>query len=172
MNGLLVMGYVIAVVILLALLSSCMDSPSCGQRRRRRPSGEGRYQDGRYYSNRVPTDVYNQRSNWGQGVDNRRTNRAERDLINLNGYDDYNAVTKFLGLDREVIDSQEEYNSNTVYTSRGASTLSTTSHDNYPVPFVGLRRPNMKATYAKSGARTEHTEFVDQMPDTTCMLIC
>jgi len=105
-----------------------------------------------------------QMSKWGQGVYNRQAGQRQRDLQNLNEYDDYNSVAQYESLEPEVFSSHEDYSSNIGISSSGASSMTTLSHDNYPVQFVGLRRPDMHSIYAGAGARQQHSEFVDQMP--------
>ena len=106
-------------------------------------------------------------SRWGQGVSNRQMNSQYNDLNNLKGYDDYNSVAQYQSLEPEVYDSHKEYSSNIGVASSGASALSVASHDNYPVQWVGLRRPDMQSIYAGSDARQQHSEYVDQMPNKT-----
>jgi hypothetical protein len=105
-----------------------------------------------------------QRSKYGRGEENRNDAQRNRDLQDLAGYDDYNSVAQYQSLEPDVFESHDEYSSNIGVASHGASALSTTSHDNYPVPFVGLRRPDMHSIYADKSARQQHSEYADQMP--------
>lgn len=148
----------VATLVVLILLMSCNNSvkPKSTNVCTRRPS--------RPVHRDLDSDDNHQRSPWGQGVQNRRLNRRERELKNLSGYDDYNSVAQYESLDPEVFASHDEYSSNIDISSSGASSMTTTSHDNYPVPFVGLRRPDMHSSYAGSTARQQHSEYADQMP--------
>lgn len=158
----------LATLVVLILLMSCSGKskpkPKLTCSRPSRPSRPVVYRD-------LDSSYDSQISPWGQGVENRRRYQRGRDLGKLSGYDDYNSVAQYQSLDPEVYESHEEYSANIDVSSSGASSMSTTSHDNYPVPFVGLRRPDMHSSYAGDDARQQHSEYADQMPANTNYLL-
>lgn len=158
----------VATLVVLILLMSC--------------AGGSKNKSGSSCSNKqTPVVLYqdlgddrgykHQISNYGRGAENRNSSQRQRDLEDLDGYDDYNSVAQYQSLEPDVFESHEEYSSNIGVASQGASALSTTSHDNYPVPFVGLRRPDMHSSYAGESARQQHSEYVDQMPAHTSYML-
>lgn len=105
------------------------------------------------------------------------TGRINATLANqysqLNGaqYQDWNEATQAASLEPEVFKSQAEYTADINNSTSGASAMSIRSDDNYPIPFVGLRRPDMQSVYADSTARVEQSEYPDSMPAPTSYLI-
>jgi hypothetical protein len=153
----------VATLVVLILLMSCAGSP----KRRSGPSYHRQNQCGREGMQDLDSISDHQLSNYGRGEENRNADQRNSDLQDLDGYEDYNSVAQYQSLEPEVYESHEEYSGNIGVASHGASALSTTSHDNYPVPFVGLRRPDMHSIYADTSARQQHSEYADQMPSHT-----
>lgn len=150
----------VATLVVLILLMSCAGSP----KRKSGSSYHSQNQCGRDGMQDRESISDDQLSNYGRGKENRDAAQRESDLQDLDEYDDYNSVAQYQSLEPEVFESHDEYSSNISVASHGASALSTTSHDNYPVSFVGLRRPDMHSIYADSSARQQHSEYADQMP--------
>lgn len=110
-----------------------------------------------------PDDDSNQRSDWGSGVVSRELAKQHNELATLDGYDDYAAVTQYQALDPEVFESHESYGDQIGVSNNGASALAIRSDPNDVVTWTGLRRPDYHSVFAASDARTQHSEFADQM---------
>lgn len=109
------------------------------------------------------SDYSAQESKHGSGLKNRQLAEQYNELMNLKGYDDYNAVMKYGALEPEVFDSHESYSHDIGISNSGASTLAVRSDPNDVVNWVGLRRPDYHSAYADSTARIDHSESPDQM---------
>jgi nitrogen fixation-related uncharacterized protein len=146
----------ISIVIIFILLVTCWSGKKHQSRRRPRV--------------RVLDDIKDdshQRSKWGSGARNTQLSKQYNDLNRLSSYDDYNSVIQYQSLEPEVFDSHNSFAHDIGVANSGASALAVTSHDNYPVYFVGLRRPDLHSVFAGADARVQHSEFADQMPSQT-----
>jgi len=168
METVITVALIISILVMLILLFSCSNKSHANRYTSRHTHRHAH----RHAHDDLDDDLDSREiSKYGQGEKNREFRRRTHRVDKLKDYDDYNDVIQYESLDPEVYQSHDEYSKNVGISSNGASALSVTSHDNYPVPFVGLRRPDMQSTYARTGARTEHSEYADQMPGTTNYLI-
>ncbi len=140
----------VAIAVVLVMLYNCWKSPN--QRRARR----GCSQEG---MSSKPEE-----SDWGSGVQNKKFEQSTEELKDLVGYADYNSVMQYQALEPEVFESHKQYSKDMNKFNMGPSAMSETSHDNYAVPWVGLRRPDTHSVYADENARVVHSEYVDQTP--------
>jgi hypothetical protein len=99
----------------------------------------------------------------GSGVANREFNNRYNDLSNLQGYDDYNAVSQYMSVEPEVYDSHARYSDDMGRSTSGASMLPVRDDRQDINPRVGVRLTNYSAVYAGPGSRQEHSEIPDQM---------
>ena len=145
-----------AAVVVLLLLMSCWDpKPTAPSRRCRNKvvvvnGGEG--------------PNLNVRSNWGTGRQNRSRMKRYNQLANVQQYDDWNSMAQYQSLEDSVYASHNEYVDDLARVTSGASMQTVRSDDQYPNPWMGLRRPNMHDAYSGTDARVVSSEFVDQMP--------
>lgn len=146
-------GLSIAIVVVLILLYSC-SSPK--KKAKQRPAPQ-QYDDLDW---RPAPQPPRREPSYGTGKKNARANRRYQDLANVE-YRDYNEIVQDVALDDDVFESQEEWGRNSTGTTSGASGLSERSDDPYPVPWVGLRRPNMDVPIGRD-ARTEPSQYSDQ----------
>lgn len=99
----------------------------------------------------------------GSGVVNREFNNRYNDLSNLQGYDDYGAVSQYMAIEPEVFDSHARYSDDMGRSTSGASMLPVRDDRQDINPRVGIRLTNYSAVYAGPGSRQEHSEIPDQM---------
>lgn len=81
--------------------------------------------------------------------------------------EDYNDYLLSTGLERGVIDSHRQFVDDIQQTTTGASAMTELSGDNYDVPFVGLRRPQLDRIYVDPNARTVTSSETWQYPNST-----
>lgn len=112
-----------------------------------------------------------QRAPWGTGTQNIQLAKQYNMLDNADNLDNYDQVMKYQALEPEVFDSHENYSIDVGITNSGASAMTVRTDDNFPVPFVGIRRPYMHDVYAGAEARQVHTEYPSQMPAKTHYLL-
>ena len=142
----------VAIAVVLVLLYNCWSAPKYNRRYNRGCNRREGMSSG-------PAQ-----SDWGSGVQNKKFEENTEDLKDLVGYADYNAVMQYQALEPEVFESHSKYTKDMNRFNLGPSAMSETSHDNYAVPFVGLRRPDTQSVYADENARVVHSEYVDQLP--------
>ncbi len=151
-----VIGLSVAVAIVVVLLLSCWNKKP--KSNAKAPSGAAR---------RVPRgsepSPAPERSDWGTGVQNTEFRNRYKDLTDLSGYDDYNAVAQYMSVEPEVYESHSRYSTDMGRSTSGASMLPVRDDPNDAVPWVGLRKPRYHEAYAGPGARQEHSDIPDQM---------
>ncbi len=145
----------VATIVVVVLLKSCWDAKP---ERKVRPSGS--CQKGTRSGMDGSVDD-NQISDWGQGVKSRQLAR-QYNSVGRSGIDDYDTVIKYTALDPEVFESHAEYAADVGVSTRGASNLTVRSDPNDIVPWVG-RRPDYHSIYPAADARTDSSEYADQM---------
>lgn len=141
----------VSIAVVLVMLYNCWKSPN--QRRA-----------GRGCNRREGLSSGPAESDWGSGVQNKKFEQSTEELKDLVGYADYNSVMQYQALEPEVFESHKQYSKDMNKFNMGPSAMSETSHDNYAVPWVGLRRPDTHSVYADENARVVHSEYVDQTP--------
>jgi len=86
------------------------------------------------------------------------------DLTELTGYDSYDEVVKYMGVEREVINSHNEYSNDINREAMGPSLTAERDDPNDVVPWVGLRRTNYRDVYSADNDRGQiSSEGPDQM---------
>jgi hypothetical protein len=103
-------------------------------------------------------------SEYGVGVENRKSLAREEDLKNVTDYEDYNEIIQYMSIDPEIHQSHNNFTSDIGISTTGASMRSTTDHPNDLNSWV-LRPPNYRDASVQEGARQEPSEYVDQMRD-------
>lgn len=116
-------------------------------------------------------DFSNQHMRTGTAVSNADLQQQYADLANLDGYQDYNEVAQYTSLEPEIFKSHAEYSTDINNSTSGASSMVLRSDDNYPITWIGLKRPDMRSSYASSDSRIDSSESPEQMPATTHYLL-
>jgi hypothetical protein len=127
------------------------------------PVDPGQLNDGSRYSHQI--------SPFGSGPLNRELYAQYKDLKNLKSYNDYNQVIQYEALEPEVFASQEAYATDINRSTSGASSMTIRTDNNDVVPWVGLKRPDYYDVGPGKGARTDTSEYADQMPRFTRYLV-
>lgn len=93
-------------------------------------------------------------------------NRADNVVMDMKGYGDYNDVSRYLGLERSVYDSHNQWIQDMNHTTSGASMQSERDDlGDLPVSWIGLRRPNYTDHPGiEASARQDVSFSGDQMP--------
>jgi hypothetical protein len=168
----------VAIFVMLILLTSCWNSGSSfAGHCHRNNSYEGMQSGCNSVSvNKLADDATGDNTGqfWadtGTGLINQQLSSQYNDLQNLDSYQDWSQVSQYQALEPEVLASHQEYTHDINRSTTTASIYTIRSDDQYPVSFVGLRRPDLHSTYAADDARTTHTEVPSQMPSKTSYLI-
>ena len=93
-------------------------------------------------------------------------NRADDVVMDMRGYGDYNDVARYLGLERSVYDSHNQWIQDMNHTTSGASMQSERDDlGDLPVSWIGLRKPNYTDHPGiEASARQDVSFSKDQMP--------
>jgi hypothetical protein len=106
-------------------------------------------------------------SYFGTAQNNRNyNNRADDVVLNMRGYDSYNDVVRFMGLEPSVYSSHNQWTQDMNHVTSGASMQSERDDlGDLPITWIGLRRPNYTDHNGiEASARQDVSFSKDQMP--------
>jgi hypothetical protein len=187
------LSLIIAIIIIAVILLSCWKnkgreyrlSPGYNNRNHRRNRPEMEYEDNSSYNTARPNrDMPNiiassdsgdmghalasgGYSYFGTAQNNRDyNNRSDNVVLNMRGYDSYNDVVRYMGLEPSVYSSHNQWTQDMNHVTSGASMQSERDDlGDLPITWIGLRRPNYTDHNGiEASARQDVSFSKDQMP--------
>jgi len=190
------LSLVIAIIIIAVLLLSCWKDKNGLGRLYSRSNNGGKKQNRRHQENEeedeednrpAPRPVKNMQpvviredsgdmgralasggySYFGTAQNNRDyNNRVDNVVLNMRGYDSYNDVVRYMGLEPSVYSSHNQWTQDMNHVTSGASMQSERDDlGDLPITWIGLRRPNYTDHNGiEASARQDVSFSKDQMP--------